>query len=78
MQQDKLKSLLGALASGSESLNTLKNNPDELKKKFDLDDDDIKALKSSDIVLKSRSPEMVITFGTGTSINSPADPEEPG
>ena len=73
MQQDKLKSLLGALASGSESLNTLKNNPDELKKKFDLDDDDIKALKSSDIVLKSRSQaEMIdITFITGMTIVAP-------
>jgi hypothetical protein len=66
MKRDNIKKLLKGVASDSETLRLLKDDPEGLAKKYGLSEDEVKALKKAKVLIALRP--TTYTFETGMTI----------
>jgi hypothetical protein len=75
MKNSKMKEILKAVASESETLKLLKSSPEKLVKRFQLTEAELNALQSADMLVNigGRNPLIAtttITFTTGSTITA--------
>lgn len=79
---EKIAKIMRTVRDEPELLEALKENPEALGDRFDLEDDELAALRSSDLLLEVRPKNPLLdvttyTFDTGTTITANANfPQE--
>jgi hypothetical protein len=66
--EGELREVLRAIADDSKTLRQLREDPDQLAKRFDLDDRVRKALKDVDVIIAMRP--RAVTFETGSTFTA--------